>query len=114
MPDWLTGLGGAQLDPAVWFMTHVLGDGDDYLLGGVIATANRIVGSYRSPMTGKNLLAPCGIAGSVSDRAQRLVRAAGIDLRLTYGSLRVGDRQPLVSRRRRELIDERDRALAGG
>ena len=33
LPDWLTGLGQAQVDPDVWFMTHVLGDGDDYLLG---------------------------------------------------------------------------------
>ena len=33
MPDWLTGLDQARLDPDVWFMTHVLGDGDDYLLG---------------------------------------------------------------------------------
>ncbi len=33
MPDWLTVLDQARLDPDVWFMTHVLGDGDDYLLG---------------------------------------------------------------------------------
>ncbi len=79
----------------------------------VIATANRTIGSYRSPMTGKDLLAHFGITGSVSDRAQSLIRAAGIDHRLTYGSLRVGDPGLLVSRRRRELVDERDRALAG-
>lgn len=78
----------------------------------VIATANRTIGSYRSPMTGKQLLEHFGITGSVSDRAQSLIRAAGIDLRLTYGSLRVGDAGLLVSRRRSELVDERDRALA--
>ncbi len=78
----------------------------------VIATANRTVGSYRSPMSSKDLLANFGITGSVSDRAQTLIRAAGIDLRLTYGSLRVGDPALLVSRRRRELVDERDRTLA--
>lgn len=33
MPDWLTVLGQARLDPDVWFMTHALGDGDDYLIG---------------------------------------------------------------------------------
>lgn len=33
MPEWLTVLGQARLDPDVWFMTDVLGDGDDYLLG---------------------------------------------------------------------------------
>ena len=79
----------------------------------VIATANRTIGSYRSPMAGKDLLAHFGIAGTVSDRAQSLIRAAGIDLRLTYGSLRVGDPALLVSRRRRELVEERDRTLAG-
>ena len=78
----------------------------------VIATANRTVSSYRSRMTSKDLLAHFGIAGSVSDRAQSLIRAAGIDLRLTYGSLRVGDPGLLVSRRRRGLVDERDRTLA--
>ena len=33
LPEWLTVLDQAQLDPDAWFMTHVLGDGDDYLLG---------------------------------------------------------------------------------
>ncbi len=33
LPDWMRVLGQARLDPDVWFMTHVLGDGDDYLLG---------------------------------------------------------------------------------
>ncbi len=33
LPDWLTGLERARLDSDVWFLTHVLGDGDDYLLG---------------------------------------------------------------------------------
>jgi hypothetical protein len=78
----------------------------------VICTANRTIGSYRSSMTGKDLLAQYGITGSVSDRAQSLIRAAGIDLNLTYGSLRVGDPGLLVSRRRRELVEDRDRTLA--
>lgn len=76
----------------------------------VIATANRTIGSYRSPIASKDLLAHFGISGSVADRAQSLVRAAGIDLNLTYGSLRVGDPGLLVSRRRSELVEERDRA----
>jgi len=33
MPEWLIVLDQARLDPDVWFLTHVLGDGDDYLLG---------------------------------------------------------------------------------
>jgi len=56
-----------------------------------------------------SFLAHFGITGSVSDRAQSLIRAAGIDLRSTYDSVRVGDPGLLVSRRRRELVDERDR-----
>jgi hypothetical protein len=75
----------------------------------VIASANRTIGSYRSPMTGKDLLSHFGITGTVSDRARALVRAAGIDLNLTYGSLRVGAPGMLVSRRRGELVEDRDR-----
>lgn len=77
-----------------------------------IATANRTIGSARSPMSGKDLLAHFGISGSVSDRARSLIRAAGIDLRLAHGPLRLGDPGLLVSRRRRELVEERDRILA--
>lgn len=33
LPEWLATLDGAQIEPEVWFMTHVLGDGDDYVLG---------------------------------------------------------------------------------
>ena len=33
LPDWLVGLGRARIEPDVWFLTHVLGDGDDYLIG---------------------------------------------------------------------------------
>jgi len=33
LPEWLTGLDKARIDPDVWFMTHVLGDGDDFLIG---------------------------------------------------------------------------------
>ena len=33
MPDWLSGLDRSQIEPEVWFLTHVLGDGDDYLIG---------------------------------------------------------------------------------
>jgi hypothetical protein len=80
----------------------------------VIATANRTIGAYRSPMTGKDLLAHFGINGTVSDRAKALIRAAGIDLNLTYGTLRVGDPGLLVSSRRAELVEERERARGSG
>lgn len=38
LPDWLTGLDLARIDSDVWFMTHVLGDGDDYLIGVTLPT----------------------------------------------------------------------------
>jgi hypothetical protein len=63
-------------------------------------------------MTGKDLLAHFSMTGSVSDRAQTLIRAAGIELTLTYGRLRVGDPGLLVSGRRGEIVEERDRILA--
>jgi hypothetical protein len=75
----------------------------------VICTANRTIGPRRSPVAGKDLLGHFGITGSVADRGRSLIRAAGIDLRLTYGWLRTGDPGLLVSRRRRELVVERDR-----
>jgi hypothetical protein len=78
----------------------------------VICTGNRTIGPYPSPMTSRELIAHFGITGSVSDRAQSLIRAAGIDPHLTYGSLRLGDAGLLVSRRRRELVEDRDRTLA--
>lgn len=33
MPDWLAGLDRSRIEPEVWLLTHVLGDGDDYLIG---------------------------------------------------------------------------------
>ncbi len=33
MPEWLAGMDRAVVDPDVWFVTHVLGDGDNYLVG---------------------------------------------------------------------------------
>ncbi|MCX6432263.1 MAG: hypothetical protein NTX29_05570 [Actinobacteria bacterium] len=33
MPAWLRGLREARPEPEVWFLSHVLGDGDDYLIG---------------------------------------------------------------------------------
>jgi hypothetical protein len=42
MPEWLTGLGDARPDPEVWFLTHVLGDGDDYLLGAVLPSGEEL------------------------------------------------------------------------
>ncbi len=42
MPDWLTGLDRSQAEPVVWFLTHVLGDGDDYLIGVTLTTGHSL------------------------------------------------------------------------
>ena len=42
MPDWLTGLDHSEADPHVWFLTHVLGDGDDYLIGVTLPTGHSL------------------------------------------------------------------------
>ncbi len=36
LPAWLSGLDRAQREPGVWQLTHVLGDGDDYLMGVIL------------------------------------------------------------------------------
>jgi len=42
MPPWLRGLDQARIEPEVWFLTHVLGDGDDYLLGATLPSGDAI------------------------------------------------------------------------
>lgn len=41
MPDWLKRLDEVRVEPQVWFLGHVLGDGDDYLIGLTFATGQR-------------------------------------------------------------------------
>lgn len=40
MPGWLEGLRDARADSDVWRLTHVLGDGDDYLVGAVLPSGH--------------------------------------------------------------------------
>lgn len=42
LPDWLTGLDRARIEPDVWFLTHILGDGDDYLLGVMLPSGDAL------------------------------------------------------------------------
>lgn len=42
MPLWLTRLEEARVEPDVWFLTHVQGDGDDYLFAVTLATGEEI------------------------------------------------------------------------
>jgi hypothetical protein len=78
----------------------------------VIATANGTVGTWSAAMSSKDLLAHFGLAGSVSDRAVTLARAAGLSDWFMASSSGLGDPGLLVSARRRGLIEARDRAVA--
>ncbi|GAA1142873.1 hypothetical protein GCM10009606_23040 [Nocardioides aquiterrae] len=42
MPAWLSELDRVRVEPDVWFLTHVLGDGDDYLFGVVLASGHAV------------------------------------------------------------------------
>lgn len=42
MPSWLTTLDQARIDPDVWFLTHILGDGDDYLIGVTLPSGHQL------------------------------------------------------------------------
>lgn len=42
MPDWLTGLDRTRVDSRVWCMTHVLGDGDDYVLAATLPSGHSL------------------------------------------------------------------------
>lgn len=77
----------------------------------VIAKANGTIGGYWSGLTAQELLAAFGLTGSVSSRANPLLRAIGIDPHHLYGAMRLGSPDLLTSRRRAELITSRDRYL---
>jgi len=42
MLDWLTGLDRTRVDARVWCMTHVLGDGDNYVLAATLASGHHL------------------------------------------------------------------------
>lgn len=42
LPTWLTGLDQARIDPEVWFLTDVLGDGDDFFFGVTLPTGHQL------------------------------------------------------------------------
>ena len=74
----------------------------------VIARANDTVGGYWSGLTVQDLLAGFGVTGSVSQRAEPLLRANGIDPHRLYGSMTLGAADLLVSRKRAAIVQDRD------
>jgi hypothetical protein len=78
----------------------------------VICRANDTVGAYWSGLSVQELLAWFGVRGSVSQRAEPLLRANGVDPHRIYGTMEMGAPDLLTSKRRAEIIAQRDRWLA--
>lgn len=78
----------------------------------VICLANGSVGDWESPLTERDLLFWFGMKGSVSARAGTLLRANGVDLEVSSGEMALGTPDLLVSARRVETIEARDRLMA--
>ncbi len=77
-----------------------------------ICRANETAGDHDSPLTVQELLAWFGVKGSVSQRAEPMLRAIGVEPQPGYGPLRLGSPDLLVSGRRAAIIEQRDRLLA--
>ena len=77
----------------------------------VICRANDTVGSYRSELAVADLLSWFGVTGSVSQRAEPLLRANGVDPHQLYGTMALGTPDLLTARKRRDIMATRDRWL---
>lgn len=77
----------------------------------VICRANDTVGAYGSGLSVQDLLAWFGLTGSVSQRAEPLLRANGVDPHRLFGSMLLGAPDLLTSRRRADIIASRDGML---
>lgn len=80
----------------------------------VIARANDTAGGHRSELTVGELLGAFGVTDSVSQRAEPLLRANGVDPHERYGSIRLGTPDLLVSSTRAGLIEMRNRYPQAG
>jgi hypothetical protein len=78
----------------------------------VICRANDTVGATWSPLSVQDLLAWFGVKGSVSQRAEPLLRANGVDPHRLYGTMELGATDLLTSKRRAEILAQRDRWLS--
>ena len=73
----------------------------------VICRANETVGTYQGPPFVADLLGAFGVTGSVSQRAEPMLRAIGVARQLA-GSMNLGTVDLLTSQRRRAIIRRRD------
>lgn len=79
----------------------------------VICRANHSIGRFGTPQVAE-LLEWFGIKGSVSQRADPLLRANGVDPQLLYGEVALGAADLLTAARRHSIIQVRDRYQVGG
>jgi len=100
----------AAADPAI-FRRAGKADRAAAAVAWVVARANQTVG-YLGGLESQELLAWFGVSGSVSQRAAVFLRANGVDPHRLYGSMNLGAPDLLVSARRRDLIEQRDRWLS--
>jgi hypothetical protein len=77
----------------------------------VICRANETVGAYWSGLSVQELLGWFGVKGSVSQRAKPLLRANSVDPHGRHGTMELGAPDLLTSKRRGEIIAQRDRWL---
>ena len=97
----------ASGDPAI-FRRRSRDDTAAAAIAWVIGKANDSVASYRSDLTAKELLAWFGVSGSVSQRAETMLKA--IDVPTRYGvGVHLGTPKYLVSAKRERIIDLRER-----
>lgn len=78
----------------------------------VICKANSPGGLYGPKLSSKDLLAWFGQKGAVSQRAEPLLRANGVDPHSLFGRMNLGVPDLLTSKRRAEIIAERDHHMA--
>jgi hypothetical protein len=78
----------------------------------VIAKANKTVANYWGGLEVQELLAWFGVKGSVSARAEPLLRAVGVDPHWRFGAMDLGAPDLLVAQRRRGIIEQRDQYLS--
>lgn len=78
----------------------------------VICRANNAIGATWSPLSVQELLGWFGVKGSVSQRAEPLLRANGVDPHRRFGTMALGATDLLTSKRRGEIIAQRDYWLA--
>jgi hypothetical protein len=102
---------GAVGDPAI-FRRKVSPIRGAAAVAWVIARANDTVGAHGSTLSVADLLAAFGVTGSVSQRAEPLLRANGVDPQQLLGRMRLGTPDLLVSRKRASIIEQRDQYLA--